>query len=81
MSNIAKVVSTVVKRYEKDAAQMLDIIRDVQSELGQVSEEAIDQIAKELKVSKIDVDGVITFYHFFSKNSCIFFSIVPTGGI
>jgi len=46
---------------------MLDVIRDTQAELGQVSDEAIKAIAKEMNVSTVDVEGVVTFYHFFSK--------------
>jgi len=67
MSNIADVVKKVVKSYDKDATRLLDIIRDVQSELGSVSNEAIVQIAKGLDISQVDVEGVVTFYHFFSK--------------
>ena len=67
MSNIAEVVSKTVEKYGKDATKMLDVIRDVQNDLGQLSDEAIVQIADNLNVSKVDVDGVISFYHFFSK--------------
>jgi [NiFe] hydrogenase diaphorase moiety large subunit len=53
--------------YQKDPTKMLDVIRDTQAELGQVSDEAIKAIAKEMNVSTVDVEGVVTFYHFFSK--------------
>jgi hypothetical protein len=43
--------------------------RDTQAELGQVSDEAIKAIAKEMNVSTVDVEGVVTFYHFFSKKT------------
>ncbi len=67
MSNIEEAVKTIVNKYTEDANSLLDIIRDVQAELGQVSEEAIVQIAKLMNISKVDVEGVVTFYHFFSK--------------
>jgi len=66
MGNIADVVARAVKKQGKDSAMMLDIIRDVQSELGCIPDKAAAQIASSLGVSKIDVDGVVSFYHFFS---------------
>jgi [NiFe] hydrogenase diaphorase moiety large subunit len=67
MRNIAEVVKETVKKYQGDTTSLLDIIRDVQSKAGCVSDEAIVQIAKNLKISRVDVEGVVTFYHFFSK--------------
>ena len=61
------VVSKAVKSHGKDAGCLLDIIRDVQAESGCVSEDAILQIASQLGISSVDVEGVVTFYHFFSK--------------
>ncbi|HPV42383.1 MAG TPA: NAD(P)H-dependent oxidoreductase subunit E [Spirochaetota bacterium] len=67
MGSIGDVVTRAVKKHGKDASMMLDVIRDVQSELGCVSDEASAAIADNLGVSKVDVDGVVSFYHFFSK--------------
>jgi [NiFe] hydrogenase diaphorase moiety large subunit len=67
MGNISEVVKKVANNYQKDPTKMLDVIRDTQAELGQVSDEAIKAIAKEMNVSTVDVEGVVTFYHFFSK--------------
>lgn len=66
--NLVTIVTASVAKYRKNKALLLDIIRDVQSELGCVSDEAIVQIAKSLGISRVDVEGVVTFYHFFSKN-------------
>jgi len=67
MGNLGTVVSQVVEKYNKDKTRLMDIVTDVQSELGFVSDEAVVQLAKALGVSKVDIDGVVTFYHFFSK--------------
>ncbi len=67
MGNLGTVVSQVVEKYNKDKTRLMDIVTDVQSELGYVSDEAVVQLAKALGVSKVDIDGVVTFYHFFSK--------------
>ncbi|MCP4129583.1 MAG: hypothetical protein GY754_01080 [bacterium] len=63
MSNISEIVG----KYNKDKSNLLDIIRDVQSVLGCVTDDSIAQIASELGTSTVDVEGVVTFYHFFSK--------------
>ena len=68
MGNISEVVKQSASKYQKDPTKMLDVIRDVQAELGQVSSEAIVEIAREMNVSAVDVEGVVTFYHFFSKD-------------
>ncbi len=60
-------IKGIVEKHGKDKTRLLDIIRDVQSDLGCVSEESVLQIAKEMGLSKVEVDGVVTFYHFFSK--------------
>ncbi len=67
MGNISEVVKKCANNYQKDPTKMLDVIRDVQAELGQVSDAAIAEIAREMNVSSVDVEGVVTFYHFFSK--------------
>ena len=65
--NIASIVSSIVKSCNKDRGMLLDIIREVQAQLGAVPDEAIAGIARELDISTVDVEGVVSFYHFFSK--------------
>jgi len=67
MGNISEIVKKSTSRYQKDPTKMLDVIRDVQADQGQISQEAITQIAKAMNVSAVDVEGVVTFYHFFSE--------------
>jgi [NiFe] hydrogenase diaphorase moiety large subunit len=67
MSNIDQIVDKAIKNQNRDKTRVLDVIRDVQSELGWVSNEAIACIADRIGVSKSDVDGIVSFYHFFSK--------------
>lgn len=67
MSNTDDSVAKAVKKHGKDASMMLDILRDIQDDLGCISDEATAGIAESLGVSKVDVDSIISFYHFFSK--------------
>ncbi len=68
MSNVKSGVKNAISANNKDQGKLLDIIRDVQLELGHISDEAVALVADSLKMSKVDVEGVITFYHFFTKN-------------
>jgi [NiFe] hydrogenase diaphorase moiety large subunit len=56
----------IVHRHPKDAAALLDVLRDVQAESGHVPEEAVGRIAAHLKLSEAEVRGAVSFYHFFS---------------
>ncbi len=67
MGREAEVVKQVVAKYNSDKTRLMDIITDVQNELGCVSDETIRYIASQLQISSVDVEGVVTFYHFFTK--------------
>jgi [NiFe] hydrogenase diaphorase moiety large subunit len=59
-------VKEIIDRYEKNRRRLMDILIDTQAELGFISREASAQIAKELGLSKVDVEQTLSFYHFFS---------------
>jgi [NiFe] hydrogenase diaphorase moiety large subunit len=46
----------------------MDILLDVQAELGCVSDEAVAQISEQVGLSKVSVEETRSFYHFFTKN-------------
>jgi [NiFe] hydrogenase diaphorase moiety large subunit len=56
----------ILPRHPKDPAALLDLVRDVQAEYGQVPEDALAGIAAHLKLSEAEVRGAVSFYHFFS---------------
>ena len=51
----AAMITRVVERYGKDPQRLMDIVREVQGELGQVSEDAVDSIAVSLGVHRVQV--------------------------
>ncbi len=59
-------MKSIIENYNKDKTRLMDILIDVQSELGFISDEAVSEIAAELDISKVDVEQTISFYHFFS---------------
>jgi len=60
------IIEKVLVKHKKNPADLVEVVRDVQKELGCVSPESVAAIAKTLGLSKVDVEGVVTFYHFFS---------------
>ena len=66
-NNVTSVIKRIVEAHGADRGRLLDIVRDAQRELGCVSDESVAEIARLLQLSSVDVEGVVTFYHFFSK--------------
>lgn len=62
-----KTVTSVIKRYGGDETRLMDILIDVQAELGYLSDRTITQIARTLGVPQVDVEQTVSFYHFFAR--------------
>ena len=60
-------ISTLVKKYNGDSTRLMDMLIDIQSERGHLSDWTIDQIARLLDIPRVDVEQTVSFYHFFSK--------------
>jgi formate dehydrogenase subunit gamma len=58
-------VLDVTTRLKDQPGALLPVLHGVQAALGYVPEEAIPLIAREMNLSRADVHGVVTFYHFF----------------
>jgi formate dehydrogenase subunit gamma len=58
-------VLAIVARHRQRPGPLLEILHDVQRLLGFVPAEAVPLIAAELNVSRADVHGVVSFYHYF----------------
>jgi [NiFe] hydrogenase diaphorase moiety large subunit len=61
------ILETILARRGKDPSGLIEILRDVQTAFGAVSPEAVAKIADRIGLSRVDVEGVATFYHFFSS--------------
>jgi len=59
-------LESIIKNYKNDPNRLMDILLDVQTEFGYISSEAIQIIAQQTGLSKVDVEQTISFYHFFS---------------
>lgn len=52
---------------DNDATKMMDIVIAVQKEFGAVTDDAIDYIAGRLDINRVEVESVVSFYSFLSK--------------
>jgi formate dehydrogenase subunit gamma len=67
-SKIDEVVARVLADLKDTPGALLPILHAVQRELGYVPPSAVPLIAEGLNLSRADVHGVISFYHFFREN-------------
>ena len=56
-----------LKKYNNDRSRLMDILLDIQAEYHHIPAEAVELIADQLDLSKVDVEQTISFYHFFSS--------------
>ena len=67
-SNIQVTVQNIANALKDKPGALLPILHAVQDALGFVPEESVPTIAKTLNLSRAEVHGVISFYHYF-RNS------------
>lgn len=58
-------VLEVTTRLKDQPGALLPVLHGIQAALGYVPEEAVPLIAREMNLSRADVHGVVSFYHFF----------------
>ncbi|MGB6603353.1 MAG: formate dehydrogenase subunit gamma [Steroidobacteraceae bacterium] len=61
-------VLAVCARLKSLAGALMPILHGVQSTLGYVPKDAVPIIASELNLSRAEVHGVLSFYHYFRKD-------------
>jgi len=64
MLSIVKEITSALK--DKPGA-LLPILHDIQNALGYIPADSIPMIASELNLSRAEVHGVISFYHYFRE--------------
>ena len=65
--NLEQTVIDICKTFDNDRMRMIDIVKAVQKTKGCVTTEAMDLIAKCVKAKRVDVEAVVSFYGFLSK--------------
>jgi formate dehydrogenase subunit gamma len=65
--DVRSAVLEVTARLKDTRGARLPLLHGVQGALGYVPEEAVSLIAREMNLSRADVHGVVSFYHFFRR--------------
>ncbi|MDD3375428.1 MAG: NAD(P)H-dependent oxidoreductase subunit E [Candidatus Omnitrophica bacterium] len=65
--SLQKKIQEICQSSNNDRARMMDIVQSVQKEFGCVSSEAMNLIAKATKSHHVEVESVVSFYSFLSK--------------
>ncbi|MEO8315001.1 MAG: formate dehydrogenase subunit gamma [Pseudomonadota bacterium] len=65
----AQAVDAISARFAGIPGPLLPLLRAVQDEFGFVPPEAIPRIAEALNLSRAEVHGVVSFYHYFRQHA------------
>ena len=61
------VASVIASRYDNKPDALLEILHDLQHEVGHIPEASLPILAKALNISRAEVHGVVSFYHEFRR--------------
>ncbi len=74
-------VKNIIAKYNNDKARLMDILTDIQNEFGFIPEEAVEVVAQETVLSKVDVEQTMSFYHFFSSKPVGEYAVYLNDGV
>ncbi|MBN2700085.1 MAG: formate dehydrogenase subunit gamma [Methylothermaceae bacterium] len=60
-------IQAVIESLKDKPGALLPILHGIQDDLGYIPSEAVPTIASELNLSRAEVHGVISFYHYFRQ--------------
>jgi formate dehydrogenase subunit gamma len=66
-ADIAAIVDRTLQRHGNEPGPLLNVLHGVQEALGWIPDEAVALIAHGLNLSRADVHGVVSFYHYFRR--------------
>jgi len=61
----ADIVENICTRYQNNPAALIEILHDVQEELGYIPEKILPDIAMLLNITRAETNGVVSFYEDF----------------
>lgn len=68
---VQQTIQTLVEAKKQMPGALLPILHDIQDATGFIPAEAVGLIAQELNLSRAEVHGVITFYHYFRSEPAV----------
>ena len=63
--NALKIPQKLFDEYQNLPGALLPLLHAVQGAIGYIPDDAVPEIAKNLNLSRAEVHGVISFYHYF----------------
>jgi formate dehydrogenase subunit gamma len=60
-------INTLIARFREQPGPLLLVLHAIQDELGYIPLEAVPVVADGLNLSRAEVHGVVTFYHYFRR--------------
>ena len=66
--DLSSIVNQACKKFDNDRGRMIDILWEVQNKVGCVNGEAMELIAQKTSATRVDVEGIVSFYQFFSED-------------
>ena len=67
MSELSKTVKDICASCRNDKTRLMDIARAIQKKFGSVYGEALNLVAQELKIPRVEVESMLSFYAFLSE--------------
>ncbi len=67
MSEVSQAIAEICSRYDNEPARLMDVARAVHARFGHMSSDMIDRVAAGLKLPRVEVQGLVSFYGFFSQ--------------
>jgi [NiFe] hydrogenase diaphorase moiety large subunit len=64
-----QIIEGIVKNFGNKPGRLMDIVREVQSKLGYISDESAHLIAKMLGIMYVEVIDMLSFYSFYTRTS------------
>lgn len=64
-----KKIQQIISKHRSVKGALLPLLHAIQDEIGYIPPNSVDDIAKNLNLSRAEVYGVITFYHFFRQEA------------
>jgi [NiFe] hydrogenase diaphorase moiety large subunit len=63
---LAGEIKAIAETEDNRRTRLINVVRKVQQSYGHVSQEMVGMIAKALGIERVEVEGVVSFYHFLS---------------
>lgn len=70
MADNSIVSRQICEKFGNDKGRLMDILIGVQAQAGCIAPDALDEIAKNLSINRVEVESAATFYAFFSSKRC-----------